>query len=101
MKYGLFGKFTAIPEKRDELVAILLKAADMLEKNNDCIQYIVSTSDEPNIIWVNEIWNNKAAHEASLDPADIKALIKSAMPLIASMSDQTELHILGGKGVTA
>lgn len=100
MKYGLFGKFTAIPEKRDELVEILLQAADLLEKNDDCIQYIVSTSDEPNIIWVNEIWNSKQAHEASLDPPDIKELIKTAMPLIASMSDLTEQHIVGGKGIT-
>lgn len=100
MKYGLFGKFTAIPGKRDELVVVLLQAAALLQENDDCIQYIVSTSDEPNIIWVNEIWNSKQAHEASLDPPDIKELIRTAMPLIASMSDHTEQHIVGGKGIS-
>lgn len=99
MKYGLFGKFTAQPGKRDELQDILLQASQLLERNEDCIHYVISTSDEPNAIWVSEVWNSKEAHDASLEPEDIRALIQKAMPLIASMSDQTELHVAGGKGL--
>lgn len=99
MKYQLFGKFTALDNRRDELVGILLQASELLKKNSDCIHYIISTSDNPNDVWVSEIWNSKAAHDVSLNPEDIKALIKTAMPLIASMPDQTELSVLGGKGI--
>ena len=99
MKYQLFGKFTAHDNKRDELVDILIQASELLKKNSDCIHYTISTSDNPNDVWVSEIWTNKAAHDESLNPEDIKALIKTAMPLIASMSDQTELSALGGKGI--
>lgn len=46
-----------------------------------------------------ETWNTKEAHDASLEPEEIKALVRQAMPLIASMSEQTELQVLGGKGI--
>jgi quinol monooxygenase YgiN len=99
MRYGLVGKFTAQPGKRDELASILLRAAELLERNEDCIHYLVSTTDEANAIRVTETWTNKAAHDASLEPADVRALITQAMPLIASMSDQLELDVIGGKGL--
>ncbi len=99
MAYGLFGKFTAHPGKRDELVGYLLQAAELLERNPGCIHYVVSTSDEPEAVWVSEVWTEQAAHDASLEPDDIRALIKEARPLIAGMSDQTELTVHGGKGL--
>jgi len=99
MTYGLFGKFSAQPGRRDDLVTSLLEAAKLLERNAGCIQYIVSTSDEPEAVWVCELWTNAAAHDASLEPEDIQALIQKARPLIAGMSDQTQLAVQGGKGL--
>ncbi|HEY8719029.1 putative quinol monooxygenase [Pengzhenrongella sp.] len=99
MTYGLFGKFTAQPDRRDDLVTYLLQAAKLLERNSGCIHYIVSTSDEPEAVWVWEVWTDVAAHDASLEPEDIKALIQEARPLIVGMSDQTQLTVQGGKGL--
>lgn len=56
MTYGLFGKFSAQPGRRDDLVTYLLQAAKLLERNSNCIHYIVSTSDEPEAVWVCEVW---------------------------------------------
>jgi len=99
MTYGLFGNFTAQPGKRDDLVGYLLRAAELLEPNADCIHYIVSTSNEPDVVYVSEIWSDQVAHDASLQPARIRALIEEARPLIAGMSDQTHLTVHGGKGL--
>lgn len=99
MRYGLVGKLTAQPGRRDELVAILLQAAEALGSNEDYIHYLVSTTEETDAIWVTEVWTDKATHDASLEPADVRALITQAMPLIASMSDRLELHVVGGKGL--
>ena len=99
MKYGRFGRFTAQPGRRDDLVAILLQAAELLQANKDCIHYLISTTEEADAVWVTETWTDKEAHDASLQPDDVRALIVQAMPLIASMSDQTELQVLGGKGL--
>ena len=99
MTYGLFGKFSAQSGRRDDLVGYLLQAARLLERNPDCLHYIVSTSDEPGAVWVSEVWPDEAAHDASLEPEVIQALIQEARPLIAGMSEQRQLTVHGGKGL--
>jgi quinol monooxygenase YgiN len=99
MNYGFFGKFLVQPDRRDDLVTYLLQAATLLESNPGCIHYIVSTSEDPGAVWVSEVWTSVAAHDASLEPEDIQALIREARPLIVGMSDQTRLTVHGGKGL--
>ncbi len=84
---------------RLELVGHLLQAAKLLEPNPACIHYVVGTSDEPEAVWILEAWTDKTAHDASLGGEDVRQLIGKARPLVAGMSDQTELTIHGGKGV--
>ena len=99
MLYGVFGKFSAQPGKGDELVQHLLQAAAVLGRNPDCVHYVVSTSDEPDAVWVSEVWTSREAHDRSPAPEDVRALIQQARPLIAGMSDRTELTVHGGKGL--
>jgi len=96
-EYGFLAKFTAHPGKRDDLVELLLHAAESAQRDSGCLHYLISTSEEPNAIWVTEVWTTKAAHDASLEAEDTKALIGQALPLIAAISDQTELRVVGGK----
>lgn len=99
MIFGLIGKFTAQPGQRDALVGYLLEAADLLQRNPNCLHYVVSTSDEPEAVWVSEMWTDRDAHAASLEPEDVRSLIQEARPLIAGISDRTELSVQGGKGI--
>ena len=101
MTYALFGKFLAQPGRRDELVEHLLQAASLLGRDPGCLQYLVGTTDEPDAVWVSEVWRDQAAHAASLEPQDVRDLIQRARPLIAGMSDRTELTLQGGKGLPA
>jgi quinol monooxygenase YgiN len=98
-KYGLYGKIIAQPGQRDAIVQVLLEAALHLEANESCELYIVNVSDdEPDTVWVTEIWADAAAHQASLEPEEVKALIRRTMPLIAAV-EQVKLRPLGGKGL--
>lgn len=99
MSYGLIGTFTAQPGRRDDLVDILLEAARLLGRDPGCLHYVVSTADEPDTVWVTEVWTDRAAHDASLEPEDVRELIQQAMPLIAGMGEQTHLLVHGGKGL--
>lgn len=99
MTYGLTGKFEALPGRGEELVEYLLQAADLLKANADCLLYLVSTTEESDAVWVSEAWTDAAAHARSLEPEDIRSLIQQARPLIAGMSDRTELDVRGGKGL--
>lgn len=100
LHYGRIGKLTAHPGQRDEIVSILLRAAGVLGRNDHCIHYLISTTDEADVICVTETWTTKDAHEASLESVEVRALIGQAIPLMrGSVSDQFELQVIGGKGL--
>ncbi|HYO87745.1 MAG TPA: putative quinol monooxygenase [Candidatus Limnocylindrales bacterium] len=100
--YGLTGKFTAQPGEREALLGHLLAAASQLRAYEGCLIYIVSrATDDPNGIWVTEVWRSRDDHQGSLALKSTQALIAAARPLIAGMSDRTEFEPVGGKGLPA
>ncbi|NBD24387.1 antibiotic biosynthesis monooxygenase [Paenibacillus sp. T1] len=100
--FGLSGKMIAQPGKRDELAAILMEAASGMDAVADCQIYIVGVlPEEPDAIWITEVWDNAEAHQASLALEVTQAMIRRAKPLIAGFEQQVKHVPLGGKGMTA
>jgi quinol monooxygenase YgiN len=98
--YGLSGKIKAQLGQRDALIDILLQAAKGLREYEGCYVYIVSSApDDPDGIWVTEVWRSQADHQASLLLESTKAAIASARHMIAGSSDRAEFTPLGGKGL--
>ena len=97
--YGLTGAFVAAPGKRDELVALMLEAADLMAAVPGCLMYLVSTTEVADEVAVTELWADEAAHRASLQAPGVGELIGRARPLIAGMSGRSVLTVLGGKGM--
>ncbi|MFN8378804.1 MAG: putative quinol monooxygenase [Anaerolineae bacterium] len=98
--YGLMGKFTAQPDQRETLVGYLMEAASGLEAVDGCLLYVVSrASDDPDGIWVTEVWRTQADHQASLALPATQQLISVARPLIAGLSNRVEFEPVGGKGI--
>ncbi|MEX2160537.1 MAG: antibiotic biosynthesis monooxygenase [Anaerolineales bacterium] len=98
--YGLQGKIIAIEGQRDALAKILLQAAEALQQNPECIHYLVSNlPEERDALWVSEVWTTKEAHDKSLEPDDIRALIAQARPILEKFDEQIVLEALGGKGL--
>ena len=97
--YGLQGKMLAKPGQRDALLAVLLGASRGAAMPG-CRLYIVSeVPAEPDAIAITEVWDDKAAHDASLQLETVRALIARARPLIASIGDSMELSPVGGQGL--
>lgn len=95
----MYGKLTAHPGQRDVLVSILLEAADALKASEDCELYIVNVSDDdPDAVWVTELWKDAEAHAASLRNEEALALIQRGRPLIAG-AEPIRLRPVGGKGI--
>lgn len=68
--------------KRDELVALLTQRNDRLAELG-CSAYEVGVSDdEPNTVFVVELWESADAHRASLQQPEVTAAIASARPLL-------------------
>lgn len=79
--YGLIGKLRAIPGKRDELAAILAEGTGAMP---GCRSYVVALDpSEPDALWITEVWDDEAAHRASLDLTEVREAIMRGKPLIA------------------
>jgi quinol monooxygenase YgiN len=100
--YGLMGKFTAQPGRRDDLLALLEEGAGAMQDTAPgCLLYLISTAPaDVDAIWVTEVWTDKEAHDASLSIPGVREVIGRAMPLIAGMSDRIEFMPVGGIGLT-
>ncbi len=62
--YGLIAKLTLLPGKRDEMIAILKEGTAAMP---GCLSYVVAkNSADENTIWVTEVWDSLASHDASL-----------------------------------
>jgi quinol monooxygenase YgiN len=95
--YGLIGKITAAPGKRDELVAILLEGTGGMP---GCLSYIVARdSADADGIWITEVWDSRESHGASLSLASVRAAIAKGRPLIAGFSNRVETTPAGGHGL--
>ncbi|MEY8350737.1 putative quinol monooxygenase [Bacillus cereus] len=101
-KFGLYGKFIVEEGNRDTLVAILLEAAESMKDLAECEIYLVNISDdEPNSVYVYEVWSNGNAHQASLTLDSTQTLIKCAKPIITGMERISTLTPRGGKGISS
>ncbi|KYP79575.1 putative quinol monooxygenase [Ferroacidibacillus organovorans] len=98
-KFGLYTKFITLEGERDSLIDILLEAAKGMESVEGCYLYVINIpDDDPNAVWVTEIWSNSSSHQASLSLDQSKTLIQKARPLIDGM-EQIKLSSIGGKGI--
>lgn len=100
--YGLCGKIVATAGQGDALAQHLLDAAEALGSVEGCRMYVVNRAlDEPDAVWVVEVWDSAEDHGASLQLEAIQQLIARARPIIASveMDSRIEMEPLGGKGL--
>ena len=94
--------FPAKAGSGDELARLLVAVADGLRETPGCIAWIVSrNAEEPDEVWVQELWEGEEAAEAALaaddegdgpEPADV-------MALCAGRPSRTDLIPVGGVGV--
>ena len=79
--YGLIVKLTTVAGARDRMIAVLRASAANMP---GCISYVVaSDASDENVLWVTEIWESAASHDASLSLPAVQAAIPNAKPLVA------------------
>ena len=97
--YGLIGKMTAVAGQRDALANILIDGTVAMP---GCLSYVVAADvTEPDALWVTEVWESQASHQASLQLPGVQAAIAKGRPLIAGFSNRVETAPIGGHGVAA
>ena|SRR5665213_3577266 len=98
MNYVLINKMTTKPGKRQEVINIMVKAGKLFDENTSCLMYLLGASkDDPNALWVQDIWTNKEDHKAAMQTDEMSIFIKEAMPLLVGTPEQFEVEPAGGK----
>lgn len=80
--WGMIAKITLLPGRRDVMIEILKEsAADMA----GCLSYVVAkdVTDE-NTIWVTEVWDTMASHDASLSLPAVKNAIPRSKAIVSN-----------------
>jgi quinol monooxygenase YgiN len=79
--YGLIVKLTVVAGRRDEAIALITESSRAMP---GCFSYVVArdAADE-NVLWVTEVWESEAAHDASLSLRAVQDAIPRIQPLVA------------------
>jgi quinol monooxygenase YgiN len=95
--YGLIAKLTAVPGKRADLIAILKESASAMP---GCLSYIVAKdSADENTLWITEVWDSVASHDASLLLPSVKSAMTQAKPIIAAFDKTAVTSPVWGVGL--
>ncbi|WP_243076638.1 putative quinol monooxygenase [Microbacterium sp. SS28] len=83
MVFANIGTLGTVPGARDALVAHLTRRSSVLSEIG-CLAYEVGTNDdEPDTVFVIELWRDADAHRASLALPEVQAAIAEARPLLS------------------
>jgi quinol monooxygenase YgiN len=97
--WGMIAKITLLPGKRDEMIGILREsAADM----PGCLSYVVAKdATDENTIWVTEVWDSMASHDASLSLPVVKNAIPRGKAIVSNFERVAVTSPMWGVGLPA
>lgn len=95
--FGMIGRITAQPGKRNELAKILAPGEGTL---TGCLSYIVANDpNDADALYVTEAWESREAHAASLTLPAVQAAIDKGRLLIAKFETIAITEPVGGIGL--
>lgn len=97
--YGLIVKMTTASGKRDEMIAILKESAAGMP---GCLSYVVATdSADENTLWVTEVWDSMASHDASLSLPAVQNAIPRGKAIVTAFTRVAATTPIWGVGLRA
>jgi quinol monooxygenase YgiN len=95
--YGLIVKMTLAAGRREEMIALLKESAAAMP---GCLSYVVAkdAADE-NILWVTEVWESAASHDASLSLPAVKNVIPQAKSMVTNFERVAVTNPVWDRGV--
>ncbi len=97
--FGLIVKLTILPGRREEMIGILKESAVNMP---GCLSYVVAgDSVDENAIWVTEVWDSAASHDASLSLPAVKNAASRAKTIVSSFEKIAVTNPVWGVGISA
>ena len=99
-RIGRYVRMVAVPGKGSVLAGTLMRVAEGLRGSPGCELYVVNlAADEPDTVWVTEIWSSEAASDRALSDDLGEVGIGQVFALLAGPPELVELTPLGGPGL--
>ncbi len=96
--FGIIAKMQATAGNRDRLIEILLEGTKNMP---GCKLYAIAADMmDDNGIWITEVWESEASHQASLQLPSVQDAIAKGKPLIAGFGDRHVTRPIGGIGIS-
>jgi quinol monooxygenase YgiN len=97
--WGMIAKVTLLPGRRDEMIEILKEsAADM---PGWFIYVVAKDAADDNTIWVTEVWDSMACHDASLSLPAVKNAIPRGKAIVSNFERVAVTDPVWGSGFAA
>jgi quinol monooxygenase YgiN len=100
--FSVYGRMTALPGKRDELIAVLLDGLRAGGDDSGLLSYSINTAfDDPDTIWLTQLWVDKEAHDATTRSEPVAAASRAVPALLAKQPEGFYGHAVHVHGRTA
>lgn len=78
----------------------MTRAAKVVGRLPGCRLYVINIDPaDKTSIGIYEVWDDREAHDASLNDERVKSLIAEARPLLSGPPEAVELQVIGGHGI--
>lgn len=95
MTFANAGTLGAVPGRRDELIAHLTRRSDRLAEVGCLLYEVGADDDEPDTVFVIELWESEDAHRASLALPEVQDSIAAARPLLSGVFGGFRFDVVG------
>jgi quinol monooxygenase YgiN len=99
--FSVYGRMTALPGRRDELIALLREGFRAGGDDGGLLTYSINTvPEDPDTIWLTQLWNDKEAHDATNRSEAVATVTQRLPPLLAKRPEGSYGHAVYVHGRT-
>ncbi|MBY8854866.1 antibiotic biosynthesis monooxygenase [Nocardia sp. CA2R105] len=82
--FSVCGRMTALPGRREEVIALIKESARAGGEDSGLLTYSINTAlDDPDSVWVTELWTDKEAHDTTTRSEPVRMVTERFLELLA------------------
>lgn len=92
--FGMIARLTIASGKRDEAIGLLAESTRAMP---GCFSYVIAEdAADPDVLWVTEVWESRASHDASFSLRAVQEALPKIRPLVAHFEKVAETDPVTG-----
>jgi quinol monooxygenase YgiN len=91
--FSVYGRMTALPGRRDEVIALLHEGFRAGGDGSGLLTYSINAAfEDPDTIWLTQLWTDKEAHDATTRSEPVATVSQRLHPLLAQPPEGSYGH---------